>query len=147
MLDGSSLAVLTREFLVHYLGASPADAALPQPMQFREFCASTDARRASGNCEALRTYWRDKLGERLPDWAPPGGSRSLPAIAYDAGVHTITLDGPLRAALMGRGAAAKATLFHTLLTAYFVLLHRVSGQERIVIGIDEQTAPARARTT
>lgn len=133
VLDGSSVPVFAREFLAHYSGSPPDEAA---PLQFREFRALGEQRRVDGNREARSLYWRDRLGDRLPDWVRPGDDHGSRIATYDAGVHTLRLDGTLLAALRRRGAAAKATLFHALLAALFVLLHRVSGQERIVIGID-----------
>jgi amino acid adenylation domain-containing protein len=134
ILDGSSLPVLVREFIAHYTGLVPADVA--PPMQFRAFCRALEAAREAGDREGRKAYWNDVLGTDLPDWAPPADAVRPSPISYEAGCHSVVLDGNLRAALVRRGASASSTLFQTLLAAYFVLLHRISGQERILIGID-----------
>jgi amino acid adenylation domain-containing protein len=136
ILDGSSLPIFVREFVAHYGGATAADALQPQPMQFRDFCAAAASRRDAGDWEERKAYWKNLLGMDLPDWTPPGNVPKLVQISYEADSHSIMLSAELRAALVRRGAAASSTFFQTLLCAYFVLLHRVSGQERILIGID-----------
>src|SRR5262249_30357473 len=134
ILDGSSLPIFVREFMAHYTGLVPADA--PPPMQFRAFCRAADAAREADDRDALKAYWNGVLGSDLPDWAPPADAARPNLITYQAHSHPIVLDRDLRTALVRRGAAASSTLFQTLLAAYFVLLHRISGQERILIGID-----------
>lgn len=133
-LDGSSLPIFVREVVAHYAGIAPADAA--PPMQFRAFCHAAEAAREAGDRDALKAYWNDVLGSDLPDWAPPADAARPNPISYDADCHSLMLDARLRDALVRRGAAASSTLFQTLLAAYFLLLHRISGQERILIGID-----------
>jgi amino acid adenylation domain-containing protein len=137
ILDGSSLPIFVRDFASHYSGAAMADAAPPRPMQFRDFCAAASSRRDAGGREGRKAYWTNLLGTTLPDWVLPGAiaPRTMD-ISYEADVHSINLDAELRAALVRRGAAANSTLFQTLLCAYFILLHRLSGQDRILIGID-----------
>jgi amino acid adenylation domain-containing protein len=129
-LDGASFAVLAREFAA--LHADPA-AALPEPVQFRDT-------RAARQREAARRddaeWWQGMLGRDLPDWQPP---RLLPAmhrVRYDSMRVPVAIDAPMRAALVARGTAGGATLFQTLFVAYAVLLHRVSRQERVLIGVD-----------
>jgi amino acid adenylation domain-containing protein len=146
VLDGSSLSVLVRDLLDRFADPPSVDDEAPRPMQFREFCSVNETHRRHSDRQALAAYWRDQLGDQLPDWVRPGDGSGRPVTRFDADVHTITLDDTLRTLLVRRGAAAKATLFHTLLAAGFVLLHRVSGQERIVIGIDaaNRTGPHEA---
>jgi len=136
IIDGSSLAIFVREFVAYYSGDETAKAALPRPMQFREFCAAAATRRDAGDREGRGAYWQDLLGADLPDWAPPADAGPRSRLSYEADRHTVILEPGLRNALLRRGGAAKATLFQTLLCAYFMLLHRVSGQERILVGID-----------
>jgi aryl carrier-like protein len=125
ILDGSSLPIFVREFLAHYTGLVPADAA--PPMQFRAFCRAADGAREAGDGEARKAYWNDVLGSHLPDWAPPADAARPKQTSYEAGCHGVILNAELREALVRRGAAASSTLFQTLLAAYFVLLHRISG--------------------
>ena len=114
----------------------------PRPKQFREFCAAAAERRQAGDREERKAYWARLLGKSLPDWTPPAAAPRTADICYEAGNHGIVLDAALRAALVRRGAAASSTLFQTLLCGYFVLLHRLSSQERILIGIDAANRPA-----
>lgn len=131
--DGASFPVIAAELAAHLTGEGGT---LPQPVSFRTYCADLDARNRAADDDLHRTFWQQRLGTTLPDMAPNPPRPLTRPIGYGARVATLVLDAGRRTALVQAGAAVKATLFHTVLTAYALLLHRVSPQDRIVIGLD-----------
>jgi len=80
-------------------------------------------------------HWKEKLAGTLEPLELPT-DRPRPAIASDTGdVVGVSVDKALVERLGVVARQADATLFMTLLAACFTLLHRLSGQRDIVIGI------------
>jgi amino acid adenylation domain-containing protein len=131
ILDGSSLPDLVEAFTRAYGGEDEALEAAPS---FGDYVYRWDGRRSGA--QAHRAYWQALLDPQAPDWAPPRTGMAAKPAAYDAAVHEVAIKSVLRNGLIRRAGASGATLFHALLAAYFILLHRMSGQDRIMIGVD-----------
>lgn len=132
-VDATSLPMLAEELsaLVDGLGTP-----LPQPPSLRAFMARREARRHGPEIAEARTYWHGLLGDALGDFAMPGISTRRAAVPLAASVRRVQMPDALRTALLRNGGRESATLFQLLLTAWLVLLHRVSGQERLSVGVD-----------
>ncbi|HUZ02467.1 MAG TPA: condensation domain-containing protein, partial [Thermomicrobiaceae bacterium] len=80
-------------------------------------------------------YWREQLGGELPVLELPI-DRARPAMqSFEGAGHRFALDEDLTRRLRELARAEHATLYATLLAAFFVLLHRYSGQEDLVVGV------------
>lgn len=132
-MDGASLPLFVGEFVAFYEDEAVS---LPPPQQFRDHLHEQARRREASGRVAFKDWWQARLGSDLPDWKMPCDPAPAREKSYAAASHRLTIDGALRVALVGRGGAAGATLFQIVLAAYAALLHRVSAQERIVIGVD-----------
>ncbi|MFC6064418.1 non-ribosomal peptide synthetase [Streptomyces ochraceiscleroticus] len=135
VFDGWSFGVLTKELLALYeaamTGRTPG---LPElPVQFADYALWEQQRLQGPVLDALVGYWQEKLAgapslHLLTD-------RPRPAVqTYDGGVETVTLDIALLEGIKAIGRSEGMTLFVTLLTAFQVLLHRLTGQDDIVVG-------------
>ena len=124
--NGPSLDLCCTEWLALYTGT-----ALPPAMQLRDLVA----RRLRPAAPASEAFWKAQFA------TPPGPltlpcDRPRPAVkTYAGGRATHTLDAALGTALRQVGARHGASLFMTLLTAFQCLLHRLSGQDDLVVGV------------
>jgi non-ribosomal peptide synthetase component F len=82
-----------------------------------------------------RDYWARSLAN-APDAVDLPTQRPRPAQrSYRASTLETTVDATLLARIKETSAASNATVFHFLLAASMVWLHRITGQRRIVIGV------------
>lgn len=111
------------------------------PSQFSAWISRERAASSHPSFVAHRDFWRQRSAPLLPSLDFPG-DRPLPLPpSFQAGFHSVTCEPALRAALATRAANNSSTLFQLLLAAYFDLLRRFTGHDRLMIGME--TAPAR----
>jgi amino acid adenylation domain-containing protein/non-ribosomal peptide synthase protein (TIGR01720 family) len=86
-------------------------------------------------------FWRARLAGDFPALDLPA-DRPRPALqTFAGGAHTFPLPANLTTALRRLARAKGVTLYTLLLAAYQVFLHRLTGQERVLVG-----SPASGRT-
>ncbi|WP_306344973.1 non-ribosomal peptide synthetase [Methylosinus sp. Ce-a6] len=79
-------------------------------------------------------YWAEQLAGPLPTLELPSDFRRASTPDHRGASAPIRLDGELGSRLKALAKQEGASLFSLLLAAYFVLLHRLSGQTDIVVG-------------
>jgi amino acid adenylation domain-containing protein len=127
--DGWSWAVILREIGEFYSGAPE----LPPPMQFREYVAWQNRQRETPGMAVKEAYWLSQLAGSTPLGLP--ADRPQPPVRSFRGARvTGKLSGALTSRLKQLGRNHGATLFMTLLSGFTALLHRLSGQDDLVIG-------------
>jgi glutamate-1-semialdehyde aminotransferase/acyl carrier protein len=132
--DGWSNGILQGELAALYAAASQGIAHnLPEPAQFSEYVlAQTDG---SAEFSRAESYWLDKYGDSVPVLELPT-DKPRPAEQTFAGHRQMmTLDTSTYMDLKRFSAQQDATLFTTLLAAFNVLLHHVTKQSDLVVGI------------
>jgi len=144
--DGWSFDVLYSEMSALY----PAFAAgQPSPLPELETSyadyASWRADALDGDGAARQfQYWKQHLDGGLEPLHLPE-DRPRPARASGiGGTDWVHVDAATTTALRDIGAAAGATLFMTLLAAYYVLRHRLGGQRDLVVGLPFRNRPTEA---
>ncbi len=134
--DGWAYDIVLRELAALY---SNFRAGQPSPlspaMQFADYVRWGAEQNATPEAAAANDYWLAQFRTLpapldLPTAAPRPLQRSF---AGDRAV--VTLPSEMREALVRLGAQNGATLFTTLLAGFTALLHRLSGQDDLVIGI------------
>ncbi|MFJ6214784.1 amino acid adenylation domain-containing protein [Streptomyces sp. NPDC092296] len=91
------------------------------------FLASRDARR-------MLDYWRDNLPAQVPILNLPT-DKPRPAVqSHNGASEFFTLDTDLSARVHALAREHNVTVFMVLLSAYYLLLHRYSGQDEIIVG-------------
>jgi amino acid adenylation domain-containing protein len=142
--DIASLTVLIAELAREYAvltGAPPAEADPP--------AAGTPGRRAdpgqrerevlSDRGAELAEYWQRELAGELPVLAfprvDPSASGGPEPGEADAGAIQFEAPPGVTAALTGFARRSGLTLHNVLLAAYQILLHRLSGQDDLLVGI------------
>ncbi len=131
-----SLATLFNELVQLYMAAF-AQIPLtldPLPMQYRDYARQQHALLRGPAGARLWAAWQTALAGAWPplalptDYPPPAEPSSRGA------AHTFTITQPLHERLAALAQAHDSTLFTVLLAAFQVLLGRLSGQERFLVG-------------
>ncbi|OJH36748.1 hybrid non-ribosomal peptide synthetase/type I polyketide synthase [Cystobacter ferrugineus] len=139
--DGQSVAVIIAELAELYSAACEGvRRELPEPMQFRRFIELQQQQQAKTLAEH-EAYWLQKFSGPLPVLQLPFDRPRPPIKTFAAARLTDTIGGELCQAVRKVGQRYGATPFMTLFAAYTCLLHRMSGQGDIIVGV-----PASGRT-
>ncbi|MFJ2769941.1 MupA/Atu3671 family FMN-dependent luciferase-like monooxygenase [Streptomyces sp. NPDC087300] len=137
VMDAASAGVLARDLSALYraalTGAPAAELpALPHTYadHAREQLAALDAAKGAEDL----AYWKKALDGALPVLDLPA-DRPRPAVLSSNGRALFrTLDPELSDGVRALGKRRRSTLFMTLLAGYAAALHRVTGQDDLVIG-------------
>ncbi|MET0290690.1 MAG: amino acid adenylation domain-containing protein [Pseudoxanthomonas sp.] len=134
--DGWSFDVFYSEMSALYAAFSQGQ---PSPLPALEVdygdFAQWQQQAGAGQTQASLAYWTRHLAGGLAPLQLPE-DRQRPAHASGQGAtEWVQVDRATTDALRNVGNATGATLFMTLLAAYFVLLHRLGGQQQLVVGL------------
>ncbi|MFF7755196.1 condensation domain-containing protein [Streptomyces sp. NPDC007971] len=134
-VDGGSLETVADELAALHTAAGDGTGrpALTTPPQYADH-----ARREHDEIpglEAELTHWSGLLADADPPRLPLPTTVTRHAAARPAAVHTVPLAPTLPDALRALGAERRATLFAVSLTAAFAALHRLTGDNDLVIGV------------
>lgn len=127
--DGWSINLLTEEIAAAYRGAADA---LPAPRDYAGYAASLRDDPRAGDAKA---YWLKQFLTvpeplELPLNHPRAAQRS-----FAGGSLTSLIDAGLYGGLKALAAQRRKTLFAVLFSSFQILLHRLSGQRDLVIGV------------
>ena len=133
-MDGYSSQLFMQELREFYSAEREGRAwDAPPAMQLGEYVAWQREQEAGADMEEAGGYWRRELAGaprlELPADHPRGAG------GYEGMRESLQLDGELRAELRAAAARNGATPFTLLLAAWFAFLHRVSGQDDVVVGV------------
>ena len=136
VVDGWSAGVFLRDLAAAYealgLGLPPPG---ELPLQYADFAAWQRGRIAGPLREALVDQWRSRIGAAPLRLELPGDRPRPPVQAFEAGRVARHLPTSLALGVVACCRRYGLTPFIVLLTAVQVLLHRLSGQERLVVGV------------
>ncbi|MEV6028238.1 aminotransferase class III-fold pyridoxal phosphate-dependent enzyme [Streptomyces sp. NPDC052036] len=132
--DGWSVSVLTEELAALYTAERRGTpVTLGRPLQHRDIVQWQQQRRPE--LAEQQTYWLDRFRDGFPDTLLPADrDRGGDPGSHEGARFSTTLDAELLTAVKKTGRAHKASLFMTLLTAYNLLVHELTGQDDIVVG-------------
>jgi amino acid adenylation domain-containing protein len=134
--DGWSFDVFYSEMSALYEAFSKGQPSPLPPLEvdYGDF-AQWQQQAGSAQAQASLTYWTRHLSGGLEPLRLPE-DRIRPSHASGQGAtEWVQVDRRTADALRNVGNATGATLFMTLLAAYFVLLHRLGGQTQLVVGL------------
>ncbi len=129
--DGASMALLVGEIAEFYSRGNVSG----KPMQFREYLAAAAKRMEAPEMQAHRDYWLAQIGPDSPPVQLPL-DRARPALStYRGGRLTWRIDSALTDGLRQLARSHGCTLYATLAAAFNVFLHRITGQDDLIVGI------------
>ncbi len=148
LTDGLSMVNVIGEINTIYAATRAGrPVTLQAPMQYREFVRWHETQASSAAMKAHEAYWLAQLAGRPSPGEIPA-DRPRPAVrTFNGSVKRLTIDGSLMARATKLAGSRGITPFMLLLGVYQLLLHRLSGQETIVVGCPSAgRAPERSDT-
>ncbi|WP_129312352.1 non-ribosomal peptide synthetase [Streptomyces sp. L2] len=136
IVDGWSLGVIDQELAALYNAALKGEAEPPvaPAVQYQEHIrAEREMLEGTRGRDALE-FWRGQL-DGAPAHSSLAGDRPYRAADYAGGIRGADLPAPLCSGVQALGRSHRVTRFLTLLAAYAALLHRITGDTDIVIGV------------
>ena len=128
--DGTSVAVLTREFTALYEGRDLK----PQRIQYKDFSEWQNEFIKSQKILEQENYWLERFSDDIPFLNLPL-DYVRPAIqSFEGGMNVFRIDRDLTKKLNNLARETGATLYMVLLSAISILLSKYSGQEDIIVG-------------
>jgi amino acid adenylation domain-containing protein len=138
IMDGWSMGIMIREVAALYEALArdvSAETAVPAVgLQYDEYSSRQRQAYDRGEYAGQLQYWRERLSGDLPLLELPFDRPRQAMQTYEGKALTFVLPPHLTVALKKVGRAEKATVFMTLLAAFFALLYRFSRQEDIIVG-------------
>ncbi len=134
--DGWSLGVFLTELMMFYnkIINGKFDPLPELPVQYADFAHWQINEKVEIALQSSLSYWTQKLDGDLPLLDLPTNHQRGLRKSFSGGTHRFIIPNDLIESLEKLSRESDATLFMTLLTAYYVLLHRYSGQDEILIG-------------
>ncbi|MBD2784872.1 amino acid adenylation domain-containing protein, partial [Xenorhabdus sp. DI] len=136
--DGWSIGVLMRELSILYHAAlnGQDDPLPPLPIQYADYTVWQREwlQAAAARLTAQRNFWCSQLAGAPPLLTLPTDRPRPAAQSFIGGQIPVHFDTDLLAALKALGQRHNVTLFMTVLSAWSIVLARLSGQDEIVIG-------------
>ncbi|MEA2173124.1 MAG: hypothetical protein QOD00_716, partial [Blastocatellia bacterium] len=136
--DGWSMTVLMREVATLYEAFSKGERSplVDLPVQYADFAIWQREWFSGEHLEQQLAYWRQHLSGKLPLLALPTDRPRSAALEHRGAQETLLLSPALRDSLKQLGQREGATLYMTMLAAFYILLSRVTGQDDITLGTD-----------
>ncbi|MDB4951666.1 MAG: Glutamate-semialdehyde aminotransferase [Gemmatimonadetes bacterium] len=136
--DGWSLGVLVREVVALYDAFARDE---PSPLaelavQYGDFAAWQRRWLAGPVLDGLTEYWVEQLRGAPEELRLPLDRPRPPKATHRGATLVVERGEAVKGALQELSRAEGATLFMTALAAFYVLLHRFTGQDDLVVGTD-----------
>lgn len=128
--DGISMQLLARDWIALYEGK----ALKAQRLQYKDYAVWQHQFMHSETHKVQERYWLSVLSERGAALELPADRPRPHALDGQGAAVTFRIAEPLYRELKAMAARDKVSLYMVLLTAYYLLLSRLSGQEDIAIG-------------
>jgi amino acid adenylation domain-containing protein len=134
--DGWSFGMILMELAQAY-NARKADRLpmLPPAMSFADYARLEVTSKDSAERVAAESFWVSKFASGAPVLELPTDRPRPQLKTYAGAMEAITLDADRYARLRKASPKLGGTLFATLLGTFATLLHRLTGQEDLVIGV------------
>ncbi|HFC00760.1 MAG TPA: aminotransferase class III-fold pyridoxal phosphate-dependent enzyme, partial [Phaeodactylibacter sp.] len=134
--DGWSCGILANDLAALYsANVSGQKVDLPTPKQLSEYATQQDFYKNSPEGKATADFWKKQFESGVPVLDFPT-DRSRPLVkTYDCDLEKITFDEELFAGLKKTAAQNGTTFFFLMYAAFHTFLHRLSGQNDLVLGL------------
>jgi amino acid adenylation domain-containing protein len=137
LTDGNSIQLLWDEIIQTYNQCiESGDDARPGTLkiQYHDVVAWQKSQYEKGNLETREKYWTKELSGEIPILNLPIDFQRPSVQVFNGSVHKYLLEPEITEKL-GTYRYFKMNFFSVLLTAYYILLNRYSGQQDIIIGV------------
>lgn len=141
--DGWSIDVLCRELLMIYAARRNKELpSLDDAPSFRKYASACESRSAQESRQRQEDAWVARLKGIPPFLELPLDRPRPPMRSFSAGHVSHALGPEARKALESLGSTSGCTPFMTLAGLYFAFLHRITGQDAIIVGVPAAGQPS-----
>ncbi|GAF07270.1 non-ribosomal peptide synthetase [Paenibacillus pini] len=133
--DGTSMGILMSDLTSFYEGNAPE----PLSIHGGDVAIWEKADRNSGWLERQKLYWREIFRDGVPSTALPSPRPRPQTPSYRGAIERFELDQELAESLRALARREGVTLYTVLLSIYYVLIAKYTGESEIIVG----TATAR----
>ena len=134
--DQWSLGIIGRELAALYnaaIGGKQADL-LPLDIRYSDYVNWEQKARESPAMERQVAFWRERLAG-VPVLALPADRQRRDMPSLQGALHVVPMSAELVAGLELLSRRERSTLFMTMFAAFAALLHRLTGQDDIAVGV------------
>ncbi|OAB38376.1 non-ribosomal peptide synthetase [Paenibacillus glacialis] len=136
IVDGWSIAVFIGELELAYSAiCNHRIPELSEAIPFRQYLEWQEQLQQEEEAAKAATYWENQFIKPIPVLHLPSPKGHLSKKTFNANRYTLKLDRAISKELRALSIKSKNSLFITMLTAYNLFLHRLAGQQHIVVGI------------
>ena len=134
--DGWSLGVFLNELTLLYQKNTFDKVSEPPELsiQYSDFAHWQTDEKHQEVWHSSIAYWKKQLGEEYPILELPTDQARGARQTFKGGTYRFVISKDLTKVLEELSRQEDATLFMTLLTAFYILLHRYTGQDEILVG-------------
>jgi natural product biosynthesis luciferase-like monooxygenase protein/amino acid adenylation domain-containing protein len=133
--DGWSATVMLEELCAVYEAECRGVAwELPDPLQFGDYAQRLQLPENLAKKDDDVSFWRARLGGELPRTEFAADRPRPPVQTYNGARLHATFDKQFREELKSLGLRHGCTLFMTLLAGCLALLHRLTGEDDVIVG-------------
>ncbi|MFK7920342.1 MAG: amino acid adenylation domain-containing protein [Bacteroidia bacterium] len=134
--DGWSLGVFLRELMAFYEASTSGKAAKVSQLsiQYADYAHWQTTEKRRDQLQSSLAYWKEALSGELPILELPTDKHRGSRQSFAGGTHRFVLSKALTKALENLSRQEDVTLFMTLLSGFYILLHRYSGQDEVLVG-------------
>jgi amino acid adenylation domain-containing protein len=135
LVDGWSMNVILQDLAAFYAVECQESVCQLEPaVQFRDYLRRQELQSQTEEMAVHRAYWLEGL-DSIPVLDLPADRPRPPMKTFRGARQTTRVDADLYHKLQRVSQEQGCTLFMTLFAAYTTLLHRLSGQNEILVGI------------
>jgi amino acid adenylation domain-containing protein len=136
VVDGWSMGLLLKE-ITEFYEAACRGTKVPEStqVQFSQFIRWQQEQRDAGEMATQEAWWLEKFAGPTPVLDLPTDHLRPSLNTYGGHRETLRIDANLTRTLRRLSCDLNSTLFMTLLSAYTLLLHRLSSQEEVIVGV------------
>ncbi|MDM3847802.1 MAG: amino acid adenylation domain-containing protein [Aphanizomenon gracile PMC638.10] len=136
IIDGWSVGVILQELSSFYTAiCEGGKCQLSTPMQYRQYVNWQIQHSQTEAMANHEQYWVQKFANTTPALDLPTDRTRSPIKTYRGSKQSLLIDRNLGTAIKKVSLEQNCTLFMTLLAVYTTLLHRLTGQDQIIVGI------------
>ena len=145
VVDFWSLVVLMHELTQFYRQerGGPAAEVKAQPHSYLAYANWQAGQQDSARYQSSGAWWRTQLAEPLPILNLPVDKARQPVLSERGASIAFDIDASLSEQVKALAHRKGVTLYNVLLAAYYVLLHRMSGQDDLIVGTPTAGRPRR----
>jgi condensation enzyme len=131
--DGWSMHVLFRDLGAFYTARRTGTAAvLPQMRQYREYAAWQRASATSTAEDGAPAYWQHKL-DGAREFGMPNDHGHPDSYSRPYSMHVHDIEPEIMTAASALATASRSTLFTVMLSAFYILAHKLTGTTDLAI--------------